>query len=86
MEKTPFASALPSPAQENEFGKISNGTEQRRLVAIMFTDMVGYSALEFERFPRYLGGRGAALAKAGREPARRDGSGRKKSSCLPENA
>src|ERR1043165_9898469 len=37
--------ALRGVAQEIRFGQMSDNTEQRKLAAIMFTDMVGYSAL-----------------------------------------
>src|SRR5437762_660423 len=37
--------ALRGVAQEIRFGQMSDNTEQRRLAAIMFTDMVGYGAL-----------------------------------------
>ncbi len=40
--------ALRGAAQEIRFGQMSANTEQRKLAAILFTDMVGYSAL-FQR-------------------------------------
>jgi adenylate cyclase len=40
-----FEFPLPGALQKNEFPAVSTNTEQRKLAAIMFTDMVGYSTL-----------------------------------------
>ena len=42
LDKPSRQPAFHRPAQENRIGQMSDGTEQRKLAAIMFTDMVGY--------------------------------------------
>src|SRR5438477_12332787 len=45
MDRSVRRPALRRAAHEIRSGQMSPNTEQRRLAAIMFTDMVGYSAL-----------------------------------------